>query len=69
MTYDKLLGTKNFSHIQKFLIFIGQPRSGHSVLGALLNAHPNISIGHNLDILDLLDREHSRESIFESILE
>ncbi len=32
-------------------MFIGYPRSGHSLIGSLLDAHPNIVISHELDAL------------------
>ncbi len=34
--------------IQTYCLFVGYPRSGHSLIGALLNAHPNIIIAHEL---------------------
>lgn len=32
-------------------MFIGYPRSGHSLVGSLLNAHPDVLIAHELDAL------------------
>ena len=32
-------------------LFLSPPRSGHSLLGALLDAHPDAAIGHELDAL------------------
>ena len=32
-------------------MFVGYPRSGHSLVGALLDAHPEIVIAHELDVL------------------
>jgi hypothetical protein len=34
--------------------FLGFPRSGHSVVGALLDAHPEAIIAHELDLMGLL---------------
>ena len=32
--------------VQKFVFFIGYPRSGHSIVGSLMDAHPNMVIAH-----------------------
>jgi hypothetical protein len=37
-----------WQEIKTYCLFIGYPRSGHSLIGALLNAHPNIVIAHEL---------------------
>jgi len=34
--------------LQRFILFIGYSRSGHSLVGALLDAHPNIVVSHEL---------------------
>ena len=34
-----------------FLLFIGTPRSGHSIIGAILDAHPNVVVSHELHAL------------------
>lgn len=44
-------GWKNrqlWQDINSYCLFLGYPRSGHSLIGALLNAHPNIVIAHEL---------------------
>lgn len=33
---------------KKALFFIGYPRSGHSIIGSILNAHPNTMIAHEI---------------------
>jgi hypothetical protein len=50
-------------------MFIGYPRSGHSLTGALLNAHPDAVIAHELDTLGYLKRGFSRDQIFSLLLE
>jgi hypothetical protein len=42
-----------------FVLFVGYPRSGHSLVGSLLDAHPEIVIAHELDALRHLLRGHS----------
>ena len=33
-----------YRSVRSFCLFVGYPRSGHSLIGALLNAHPNCMI-------------------------
>ena len=35
-----------------FIMFIGQSRSGHSIVGSMLDAHPEVIIPHEFDILE-----------------
>ena len=32
--------------VEKFVFFIGYPRSGHSIIGSMMDAHPNMVIAH-----------------------
>ena len=41
---------RTFKHIKNFVIFICHGRSGHSLVGSLLDAHPNIIISHELNV-------------------
>lgn len=54
--------------IKYFCLFIGYPRSGHSIVGALLDAHPNIAISHELDVMEFIYHNNSKESIFKKII-
>ena len=38
-------------HIEKFVIFIGYPRSGHSIVGSLMDAHPHMVIANEFLLL------------------
>lgn len=40
--------------VETFCLFIGYPRSGHSLVGALLDAHPDMVIAHELNVLKCL---------------
>lgn len=40
-----------FNDVQVYCMFIGYARSGHSLVGALLDAHPNIIIAYDLNTL------------------
>ena len=50
-------------------MFIGYPRSGHSLTGALLNAHPEIVLAHELDALEMVRRGCSRSELFSMLLQ
>jgi hypothetical protein len=43
-----------FVGLRRFCLFVGQSRSGHSVVGTLLNAHRHAMIAHGIDVLDFL---------------
>lgn len=42
---------KEYSTIDTLCLFIGYPRSGHTLIGSLLDAHPNAVIAHEMDSL------------------
>lgn len=57
-----------FDSIQNFCLFIGYPRSGHSLVGSLLDAHPNIVIANELDVLRFFSRGMKKNQIFYLLL-
>lgn len=59
---------EKINKIKTFVIFLGYPRSGHSIIGALLDAHPNITISHELNTLQLLINGVSKKLLFGKIL-
>ncbi|NEO44853.1 MAG: sulfotransferase [Moorea sp. SIO4A3] len=59
---------KAFKDLEKFCIFIGYPRSGHSLVGSLLDAHPNIIIAHELNVLHYIKQEYKQEEIYHLLL-
>ena len=55
-------------------MFIGHPRSGHTLVGSLLNAHPEVVIAHELNALRYLAKRLgpfslSRDQLYAMILE
>src|SRR5581483_4762206 len=56
------------ARVETFCLFIGYPRSGHSIVGALLNAHRHAVIAHELDAPRLVLAGCSREVLFSRIL-
>lgn len=63
----KHLYRKYFSQVENVVLFIGYPRSGHSLIGSILDAHPNIIIGHEVDVLYLIDKGLDKYEIFSII--
>jgi len=47
--------TTNFENIESYCMFIGYPRSGHSIVGSLLDAHDKIIIAHELNALKFIE--------------
>jgi hypothetical protein len=66
--YDGWKLQKEFAAVEKYLMFVGYPRSGHSLVGALLNAHPNMMVSHELDALTFVRYPASRSQLFALIL-
>jgi hypothetical protein len=55
---------KHLSEVEHFVLFIGHGRSGHSLVGSILNAHPNVVISHELGILAYAQRHFPRTALF-----
>jgi hypothetical protein len=53
--------------IDCFCLFLGHSRSGHSLVGALLNAHPNIAISHESEALKYIYAGFSRQQVYNII--
>lgn len=59
---------RRFEEIETFLLFIGPPRSGHSLVGSFLDAHPDAVVAHELDVLALLSSGWRRDEMYERII-
>ncbi len=57
-----------FEQVATFCLFIGYPRSGHSLVGAMLNAHRHAVISHELDAPKLVLAGCTRDSLYSKIL-
>ena len=44
-----------FAGIKKYVFFMGHGRSGHSIIGSLMDAHPHVVIAHQFHIFDNFD--------------
>jgi len=58
----------DFTQIQAFCMFVGYPRSGHTLVGSLLDAHPDIVISHEMDVLRYLRYGFSKKQILSLII-
>jgi len=57
-----------FSHIENFCMFIGYPRSGHSLIAALLDAHPEVVMGMEWGVFPHLKMGYRENQIFYSLV-
>lgn len=57
-----------FDRVTSFCLFVGYPRSGHSLVGAQLNAHRHAVISHELQVTELVLAGLDRDTIYARIL-
>lgn len=65
----QLTAGRDFDGVERYVMFVGYPRSGHSLVGALLNAHRHAVIAHELDALHYVAKGVSRNRLYSLILE
>lgn len=58
----------DFDAVSTFCLFIGYPRSGHSLVGAFLNAHPQAVISHELNAPILIQGGCTRNELYSRIV-
>ena len=51
-----------------FCLFIGYPRSGHSLIGSLLDAHPDVVVAHEVNVLKLVADGADRRAVIGTLL-
>lgn len=56
-----------YKKIKSFCLFIGYPRTGHSLIASILDAHPNIVMGMEWNVLHYVNHRYSRNQIFWAI--
>jgi hypothetical protein len=66
--WDGIKKSRLFREVQTYCMFIGYPRSGHSLVGSLLDAHRNMVIAHELDALRYLAAGFGRKEIYSLIM-
>jgi len=68
-TTNKTSLTEIFADLSTFCMFIGFPRSGHSLVAALLDAHSNIVIAHEVHALKKIYEGFSETQIYSELVE
>jgi len=58
-----------FDDLRHFSFFIGYARSGHTLVGTMLNAHPEVVIAHELDALKFVRHHFSRRQLYSLLLQ
>ena len=65
-------GRKNeglFEGIRTYCMFIGYPRSGHSLVGSLVDAHPRAIVAHELDALRFVEAGFGERQLYQLLLD
>jgi len=68
LSQTKTMKNAHFREIETFVFFIGYPRSGHTLIGSLMDAHPEMVIAHELRALNYFVNGDSNDQIFTKIL-
>ncbi|NJO94609.1 MAG: hypothetical protein HC820_10285 [Hydrococcus sp. RM1_1_31] len=50
--------------VEKYCMFIGCGRTGHSLIGSLIDAHPDMVMSDELDYLRFIQRGYSKNQIY-----
>lgn len=67
-TWDARKYREALTQLETYVMFLGYPRSGHTLIGSLLNAHPEIVIAHELNALRYIQWGFSRERLLALLL-
>lgn len=59
---------QDFERVRTFCLFVGYPRSGHSLLGAALNAHRHAVIAHEANAQDFILAGCTRDALYAHLL-
>jgi len=57
-----------FKDVRTFVFFIGHNKSGTSMIGSLLDAHPNVILSDEVGALDLLNSGFGRDQVFQLLV-
>lgn len=57
-----------FAEVEACCLFIGHPRSGSTLIGSLLDAHPEIAIATELDALRFVELGTNRRHLYDAML-
>ena len=67
-TIDGVRHRRLFDDVETFCLFIGYPRSGHTLVGALLNAHPEAVVAHGLGVMRYVKLGLRRDQLYSLLL-
>ncbi len=67
--YKGFKNRKIFNGVETYCMFIGYPRSDHSIVGALLDAHPNIVIAHERGVPEYIRSDNGSEFTAKAVRE
>lgn len=65
---DRLLYRRAFDQVERFCLFAGYARSGHSVVGAVLDAHRDAVIAHELEVTSFVLAGITRDELYARLL-
>ena len=66
--YSALTAPSQFKDVHSYCMFIGHNKSGVSMVGALLDAHPDVILSDEADALEYVQAGFSRNQIFHILL-
>ncbi len=66
--HARLVQPAAFAGVQTFCAFIGHNKSGTSMIGSLLDAHPEAVVADEVDVLKYVEAGFEREQIFHLLL-
>jgi sulfotransferase family protein len=58
-----------FNDVKKYVMFIGYPRSGHTLVGFLLDAHPHVIVASQTSALRYIKHGFGRQQIFHVLVQ
>ncbi len=67
-TLGSLRHREAFDGVRYFCLFVGHPHSGHSLVGSLLDAHPNVVIAHELHALKCVKQGVTAKELYYLLL-
>jgi hypothetical protein len=68
-TIEGVLHRRSFADIEHVFFLVGYPRSGSTLIGSMLNAHPQMVIAHESDLFRYVRRGVSRAQLFAILLQ
>lgn len=60
------LSQQEIDGVERFVLFIGYPRSGHSVIGSVIDGHPNAILAHEYRLFNKCPTLHSQFTAFDN---